>query len=176
MADTRLLVGLCLSLLISSLAISLVTGTGAASLGDIAGIVTQNIDFETDTHGWKNDILTVGSDWKIIDGALISQGAGNNRFYLQTGGKPDGMHTATYHIESGGRTYAIIVRDTNYFGDSIQMRVVPAGVYLESYALLGYRPFQKFVPATIPNTAVITVSLDESTSRVTVTEIGRAHV
>ncbi len=176
MADTRLLVGLCLSLLISSLAISLVTGTGAASLGDIAGIVTQNIDFETDTHGWKNDILTVGSDWKIIDGALISQGAGNNRFYLQTGGKPDGMHTATYHIESGGRPYAIIIRDTNYFGDSIQLRVVPAGVYLESYALLGYRPFQKFVPATIPNTAVITVSLDESTSRVTVTVDGNVII
>ena len=53
MADTRLLVGLCLSLLISSLAISLVTGTGAASLGDIAGIVTQNIDFETDTTDGK---------------------------------------------------------------------------------------------------------------------------
>ena len=172
MADTRLLVGLCLSLLISSLTISLVTGAGAASLGDIAGTVTQNIDFETDTHGWKNDLLTIGSDWKIIDGALTSQGAGNNRFYLQTGGKPDGMHTATYHIESGGRPYAIIVRDTNYFGDSIQMRVVPTGVYLESYELLGYRPFQKFFPAIIPNTAIVTVSLDESTSRVTVTVDG----
>jgi len=172
MADTRLLVGLCLSLLISSLTISLVTGAGAASLGDVAGTVTQKIDFETDTHGWKNDLLTVGSDWKIIDGALTSQGIGNNRFYLQTGGKPDGMHTATYHIESGGRPYAIIIRDTNYFGDSIQLRVAPSGVYLESYELLGYRPFQKFVPATIPNTAVITVRLDESTSRVTVTVDG----
>ena len=112
MADTRLLVGLCLSLLISSLTISLVTGTGAASLGDIGGTVSQNIDFETDKHGWTNDILTVGSDWKIIDGALTSQGVGNNRFYLQTGGKPDGVHTATYHIESDGRPYAIIIRDT----------------------------------------------------------------
>ena len=168
MADTRLLVGLCLSLLISSLAISLVTGTGAASLGDIGGAVNQNIDFETDNHGWKNDIFTIGSDWKIIDGALTSQNPGSNRFFLETGGKPDGMHTATYHIESGGRPYAVIIRDTGYFGDSIQLRVVPAGVYLESYETLGYRPFQKFFAATIPNTAVVTVTLDEANSRVTV--------
>jgi len=150
MADTRLLVGLCLSLLISSLTISLVTGAGAASLGDVAGTVSQNIDFETDTHGWKNDIVTIGSDWKIIDGALTSQGAGNNRFYLQTGGKPDGMHTATYHIESGGRPYAIIIRDTNYFGDSIQLRVVPAGVYLESYETPRISTVSKILPGYHP--------------------------
>jgi len=176
MADTRLLVGLCLSLLISSLAISLVTGTGAASLGDMGGAFNQNIDFESDTHGWSNDIVTVGSDWKIIDGALTSQSPGSNRFFLQTGGKPDGLHTATYHIESGGRPYAVIIRDTNLFSDSIQLRVVPAGVYLESYATLGYRPFQKFIPASIPNTAVVTVTLDESTSRVTVTVDGNVII
>lgn len=173
MADTRLLVGLCLSLLVSSLTISLVTGAGAPTLGDIGGTVSQNIDFETDNYGWKNDIITIGSNWQIIDGALTSQGAGSNRFYLQTSGKPDGMHTTTYHIESGGRPYAIIIRDTNYFGDSIQLRVVPAGVYLESYAILGYRPYQKFIPAIIPNTAVVTVTLDESTSRVTITVNGK---
>lgn len=168
MADTRLLVGLCLSLLISSLAISLVTGTGAASLGDMGGAVNQNIDFETDNHGWKNDIFTLGSDWKIIDGALTSHGDGSNRFFLQTGGKPGGVYTTTYHIESGGRPYAIIIRDTGYHGDSIQLRRVPTGLYLESYDILGYRPFQKFIPATIPNTAVVTVSLDDATSVVTV--------
>jgi len=172
MADTRLLVGLCLSLLISSLTISLVTGTGAASLGDISGASNLSIDFESDDHGWKNDIFAIGSDWKIIDGALTSQNSGSNRFFVESGGKPDGMHTTTYHVESGGRPYAVIIRDTNYFGDSIQLRVVPAGVYLESYELLGYRPFQKFFPASIPNTAVVTVTLDESTSRVTVTVDG----
>ena len=176
MADTRLLVGLCLSLLISSLAISLVTGAGAASLGDIAGTISQNIDFETDTHGWKNDIVTIGSDWQVIDGALTSQSPGSNRFFLQTGGKPDGKHTTTYHIESGGPPYAVIIRDTNLFSDSIQLRVVPNGVYLESYATLGYRPFQKFIPASIPNTAVVTVTLDESTSRVTVTVDGNVII
>ena len=66
MADTRQLVGLCLSLLISSLTISLVTGTGAASLGDIGGTVSQNIDFETDKHGWTNDILTVAVTGKSM--------------------------------------------------------------------------------------------------------------
>ena len=176
MADTRLLVGLCLSLLISSLAISLVTGTGAASLGDMGGAVNQNIDFETDNHGWKNDIFTIGSDWKIIDGALTSQNPGSNRFFLETGGKPDGMHTATYHIESGGRPYAVIIRDTGYFGDSIQLRVVPTGVYLESYEVLGYRPFQKFFVASIPQNAVVTVSLDEATSRVTATVDGNVII
>ncbi len=176
MADTRLLVGLCLSLLISSLTISLVTGTGAASLGDMGGAFKQDIDFETDTHGWKNDIVTVGSDWKIIDGALTSQSPGSNRFFLQTGGKPDGLHTTTYHIESGGRPYAIIIRDTNLFSDSIQLRVEPTGVYLESYSILGYRPFQKFFPTTIPNNVVITVTLDEVTSLVTVTVDGNVIV
>jgi hypothetical protein len=48
------------------------------------------------------------------------------------------------------------------------LRVAPSGVYLESYALLGYRPFQKFFAATIPNTAIVTVTLDEADSRVTV--------
>jgi hypothetical protein len=136
----------------------------------------QNIDFESDTHGWTNDIITVGSDWKIINGALTSQGAGSNRFFLQTGGKPDGVHTTTYHIESGGRPYAIIIRDTNLFSDSIQLRVVPTGVYLESYATLGYRPFQKFIPAVIPNTAVVTASLDEANSRVTATVNGNVII
>lgn len=173
MADTRLLVGLCLSLLVSSLAISLVTGTGAASLGDISGASNLSIDFETDDHGWKNDIFTIGSDWKIIDGALISQNSGSNRFFVESGGKPDGMYTTTYHVESGGRPYALIIRDTGYFGDSIQLRVVPSGVYLESYELLGYRPFQKFVPALIPGNAVITVSLDEAKSLVTVVVNGQ---
>ncbi len=172
MADTRLLVGLCLSLLISSLAISLITGTGAASLGDMGGAVNQNIDFETDSHGWMNDIVTIGSNWKIIDGALTSQSPGTNRFFLQTGGKPDGLHTATYHIESGGRPYAIIIRDTNLFSDSIQLRVESTGVYLESYEVLGYRPFQKHFSTVIPNNAVVTVTLDEVTSRVTATVDG----
>lgn len=176
MADTRLLVGLCLSLLISSLAISLVTGTGAASLGDMGGAFNQTLDFEIDTHGWKNDVITVGSDWKIIDGALTSQGAGSNRFFLQTGGKPDGLHTNTYHIESGGRPYAVIIRDTNWFGDSIQMRVVPTGVYLESYETLGYRPFQKFFAATTTQNAVVTVSLDEANSRVTASVNGNVII
>src|SRR5690606_14622893 len=162
----------CLSLLISSLTISLVTGTGAASLGNIGGTVTQNIDFETDTHGWKNDIMTPGSDWKIVDGALTSHGPWKNQFFVETGGKPDGLHINTYHIESGGRPYAIIIRDTKYFGDSIELRVAPNGVYLQSYELLGYHPYQKFFPTSIPNNAVITVSLDESTSRVTVTVNG----
>jgi hypothetical protein len=78
MADTRLLVGLCLSLLISSMAISLVTGVGAASLGDVGEAVNLDIDFETDSHGWKNDIFTIGSDWRVVDGALTSQGSGSN--------------------------------------------------------------------------------------------------
>ena len=176
MADTRLLVGLCLSLLISSLAISLVTGTGAASLGDLGGAVNQDIDFETDSHGWKNDVFTIGSDWKVVDGALTSQSPGSNRFFLQTGGKPDGLHTTTYHIESGGRPYAVIIRDTGYFGDSIQLRVVPTGVYLESYEVLGYRPFQKFFVASIPQNAVVTVSLDEANSRVTASVNGNTII
>lgn len=173
MADTRLLVGLCLSLLISSLAISIVTGTGAATLGDPGGTVNLNIDFENDTRGWINDILAPGSEWKVIDGALVSQGPWTNRFFLDISGKPDGVYTNTYHIESDGRPYAIIIRDTNWFGDSIQLWVMPTGLYLESYEVLGYRPFQKYFIASIPSNAAITVTLDDEKSLVSVGVNGR---
>ena len=168
MADTRLLVGLCLSLLISSLAISIVTGTGAATLGD-AGKINLDINFENNTHGWINDIETPFSEWKIIDGALTSQGFDRNRFFLDIPSKPDGVYTNTYHIESGGRPYAIIIRDTNWFGDSIQLRVMPTGeVYLESGGLFGYQPFQNYYRVDIPQNAVITVTLDDEKSLVSV--------
>lgn len=173
MADTRLLVGLCLSLLISSLAISIVTGTGAATLGDAGGKVNLNVDFENDTHGWVNDIETPFSEWQIIDGELTSQGFDRNRFYLDIPSKPDGVYTTTYHIESGGRPYAIIIRDTNYFGDSIQLRVMSTGLYLESGGLFGYQPFQKYFIAAIPQQAVITVTYDDEKSLVTVSVDGR---
>ena len=174
MADTRLLVGLCLSLLISSLAISIVTGTGAATLGDAGGTVNLNVDFENDTHGWVNDILTPGSDWKIIDGALTSQGAWDNVFYVDIAGKADGTYTTTYHIESGGRPYKIIIRETNYFGDSVYLTVYPTGLYLESGTLLGvYQPYQKYFIASIPENAAITVTLDDEKSLVSVAVNGR---
>jgi hypothetical protein len=173
MADTRLLVGLCLSLLISSLAISIVTGTGAATLGDAGGTVNLNINFENNTRGWVNDIETPFSEWKIIDGALTSQGFDRNRFFLDIPSKPDGVYTTTYHIESGGRPYAIIIRDTNWFGDSIQLRVMPTGLYLESGGLFGYQPFQKYFIASIPSKAAITVTYDDEKSLVTVSVDGR---
>jgi hypothetical protein len=173
MADTRLLVGLCLSLLISSLAISIVTGTGAATLGDAGGTVNLNVDFENKTHGWINDILTPFSEWEIIDGALTSQGFDRNRFFLDIPSKPDGVYTTTYHIESGGRPYAIIIRDTNWFADSIQLRVMPTGLFLESGGLFGYQPLQKYFIASIPDNAVITVTLDDEKSLVSVWVNGR---
>jgi hypothetical protein len=173
MADTRLLVGLCLSLLISSLAISLVTGTGAATLGDTGGRVNLNVDFENATHEWKNHILTLEGEWNVIDGALTSQSSGYNRFYLDIGGKSDGIYTTTYHIESAGREYAIIIRDTGWFSDSIQLRVTPVGVYLESYEGLWYRPYQKYFIASIPQKAVITVTYDDANSQVSVSVNGR---
>jgi len=172
MADTRLLVGLCLSLLISSLAISLVTGTSAATLGD-TGKIDLNVDFENNTRGWVNDIETPFSEWKIIDGALTSQGFDRNRFFLDIPSKPDGVYTTTYHIESGGRPYAIIIRDTNWFGDSIQLRVMPTGLYLESGGLFGYQPYQKYFIASIPSNAAITVTYDDKKSLVTVSVDGR---
>lgn len=173
MADTRLLVGLCLSLLISSLAISIVTGTGAATLGDVGGTVNLNIDFENNTHGWTNNILAPGSDWQIIDGALTSQGAWDNSFYLDISGKQDGVYTNTYHVESGGRPYTIIIRETNWFGDSVYLEVYPTGVYLKSGGLFGYYPFEKYFITSIPANAAITVSLDDEKSLVSVGVNGR---
>ena len=172
MADTRLLVGLCLSLLISSLAISIVTGTGAATLGD-TGKIDLNVDFENNTSNWKNNILTLEGEWRVIDGALTSQRDGANRFYLDIGGKSDGIYTTTYHIESAGREYAIIIRDTGWFSDSIQLRITPVGVYLESYEGLWYRPYQKYFIASIPQKAAITVNYDDANSLVTVLVDGR---
>ena len=173
MADTRLLVGLCLSLLISSLAISLVTGTGAATLGDTGGRVNLNVDFENATHEWKNHILTMTGEWKVIDGALTSQSDGSNWFYLDTGGKPDGIYTTTYHIDSAGRPYSIIIRNTGWYSDSIRLRVIPTGVYLESHEALWHQPFQKYFIASIPQNAVFTVTLDDANSLVSVSVNGR---
>src|SRR5690606_21486793 len=56
----------------------------------------------------------------------------------------------------------------NWFGDSIQLRVMPTGLYLESGGLFGYQPFQKYFIASIPDNAVITVTLDNEKSLVSV--------
>src|SRR5690606_29849824 len=72
-----------------------------------------------------------------------------------------------------GRPYAIIIRDTNWFRDSIQLRVMPTGLYLESGGLFGYQPFQKYFIASIPDNAVITVTLDDEKSLVSVWVNGR---
>ena len=173
MADTRLLVGLCLSLLISSLTISLVTGTGAASLGNVGGPVNLDIDFENVTREWENHIIIAIGDWKIIDGALTSQTSLPNRFYLDIGGKPTGVYTNTYHIESNGKPYSIIIRETGWYADSVYLTVYPTGVYLESGSLVIYQPFKKHFPVAITEKAIITVNFDEENFLVSVSVNGR---
>src|SRR5690606_4893190 len=76
--------------------------------------------------------------------------------------------TTTYHIESGGRPYAIIIRDTKWFGDSVYLTVYPTGVYLESGSLVTYQPFKKHFPVAIPENAIITVNFDDEKSLVSV--------
>ena len=173
MADTRLLVGLCLSLLISSLTISIVTGTGAASLGDVGGPVNLDIDFENVTNEWTNHIIIKIGEWKVIDGALTSQSSLPNRFYLDIVGKPTGIFTNTYHIESNGKPYSIIIRETGWYADSVYLTVYPTHVNLESGTLVTYQPFKKHFPVAIPENAVITVNFDEENFLVSVSVNGR---
>ncbi len=171
MADSRLLVALCLSLLISSTAISLITATPAADLGTNYLFNPIEGDFSGNKIPYEIETLTAGN-FREENGTLISSTPRENRIYFVSRWAQEGIYKNTYKIYNpDNRDYQIIVRQTNLYSDSIYARVTPYGVYVESGSLLGiHTPYSVFLPTIIPSQTEydITVILDEESRIVTI--------
>jgi len=146
MADTRLLVGLCLSLLISSLCISLIVDTEAASLGDTVLYQPVDVDFsnpsETDVNATKiYEVVTGG--WKGTSSGLVSTQPGENVVYLMILDGGEGRFENVYSIGNpDGRPYKIVVRDTSLWSDSLRLKIESNSVTLESKNLFGWYAYR----------------------------------
>ena len=153
MADTRLLVGLCLSLLISSLTISLVTGTSAATLGDTVLYQPVDVDFsnpsETEANATKiYEVVTGG--WKGTSSGLVSTQPGENVVYLMILDGGEGRFENVYSIGNpDGRPYKIVVRDTSLWSDSLRLKIESNSVTLESKNLFGSYAYRVSVPVDV---------------------------
>lgn len=171
MADSRLLVALCLSLLISSTAISLLTATPAAAFGVSYIFTPVEGNFAGGKIPYEIDVMTMGN-FREENGTLISDTDRENRVYFVTRWPKEGVYENSYRIYNpDNREYRVIIRHTNLFSDTIYARVTPYGVYVESGSLLGvYTPYRVFLSGTIPPTSEyeITAILDEPARAVTV--------
>lgn len=169
MADTRMLVGIVLSLLISSLAISFVTGDTSASLGDI--YIYEPIDTilndTSDLPGMVKSPLTAPfSKWNITDIGLISDSTHPNSVIFINHPSRKGLYENTYGIiNNDNRPYTVIIRRTNWLHDSLQAEVYHNKIVLQSRPLYGYislwnkeYPFDMSVYGTTYN---IKTELDE---------------
>jgi hypothetical protein len=175
MADSRLLVALCLSLLISSTAISLLTTTAAADFA--TGYMYTPIagNFSGNQIPYEIDIMTMGN-FREDNGVLISDTDRENRIYFISRWAHEGVYENTYKVfNPDDREYQIIIRKTNLYSDSIYARVTPYGVYVESGSLLGmYTPYSVFIPGTIPSQTEydIGIILNERDSTITISVNG----
>lgn len=153
MADTRLLVGLCLSLLISSLCISLIVDTDPASLGDTALYKPVDVDFsnpsETDLNTTKiYEVVTGG--WKGSSSGLVSTQPGENVVYLMVLDGGEGRYENVYSISNpDGRPYKIVVRDTSLWSDSLRLKIESSSVTLESKSLFGSYTYRASKPVSV---------------------------
>lgn len=149
-ADSRLLVGLVLSLLVSSLCISFITDTEAAQLGDTVLYRPVDADFgnpeTTDINATKiYEVVTGG--WIGTEDGLITTQPGENVLHLMVLNPVGGRYENTYSIRNpDGRTYKIIVRDTSLWSDSLRLKMSPGYVTIESKSLLGSYGYQATKP------------------------------
>jgi len=154
MADTRLLVGLCLSLLISSLCISLIVDTDAASLGETVLYRPVDVDFSNQPETDPNapiiyEVVTGG--WKGTSSGLVSTQQGENVIYLMIlDGGGEGRYENIYRIGNpDGRAYKIVVRDTSLWSDSLRLKIESSSVTLESKNLLGSYAYRASRPVDV---------------------------
>lgn len=165
MADSRLLMALCLSLLISSTAISLVTGGAAAQFGEGALYVPVSSNFSdgSDKVPYSIDVMSMGN-WRESSSGLVSDTEGENKVFFISRWPQNAKYVNTYRVNNpDSREYTLIARETTLFSDTIGVRVTYGGVYVESNQLAGYRPYQVFLPYGVPVDGPydITVELDE---------------
>ncbi len=153
MADSRLLVALCLSLLISSTAISLITATPAADFDMNYLFNPIEGDFSGNKIPYEIETLTAGN-FREENGALISSTSRENRVYFVSRWLSEtGVYQNTYKVfNPDNREYRIIIRKTNLYSDTLYARVTPYGVYVESGSILElYTPYSVFLPGVIPS-------------------------
>ena len=155
MADSRLLVGLILSLLISSLCISLFTDSDAAQLGDTVLYKPVNADFsnpaQTDRNATKiYEVVTGG--WVDSENGLTSTQSGENIIYLMVLNGGEGRYENVYNLYNpDGRAYKLVVRDTSLWSDSLRLKLEPGYVTLESKNLFGSYAYQVSKPYGVSN-------------------------
>ena len=139
MADTRLLLGLVLSLLLSSICIAFVTGETSATLGDttlyrpIQADLTQN-----QTVPYQIDRLTMGNFESSPDGLRSATPHENTIFFISRFASNDVFMNDYGVYNPQNLEYSIIVRETGLWADSIRVSVNPAGITIHSKSIAGF--------------------------------------
>lgn len=172
MADSRLLVGMVLSLLLSSTVISLMVGGTAAALGDYQLYEPVDVDLgDVNQSVWYEvEKLSLGS-WVRTSEGLVSDSPYTNTVYFVSIWPKDGVYINDYVIDNyDNRPYTLIVRQSGFFFDSVEVYVESGvGVSIRSGAFLGYRPYERWYPVNIPDGVYsIRTELDEEKTTVRV--------
>ncbi len=176
MADTRMLVGLVLSLLISSLAISFVTGDGAATLGDtyVYEPIQSNLTDPSNLPPLKTATIEGPlSKWEVTDEGLVSDSKHKNTVHFVSIWGKEGIYENTYGINNpDGRHYTVLIRRTNMIHDSIQLEVYHDKLVLQNQPWFGVYSWWKeefdVNVAAFGNEYVVRTELDEALRTVAV--------
>lgn len=172
MADSRLLVGMVLSLLLSSTIIALMVGGTAAELGDC--LIYSPIDVDlgdvNQTVWYDVEKLSLGS-WVRTPEGLVSDSPYTNLVYFVSIWPEDGVYVNEYIIDNDdNRPYTLIVRQSDFFFDSVEVYVESGlGVSIRSKEFVGYRPYEQWYPVNVPDGVYsIRTELDEEKTTVRV--------
>ena len=148
MADSRLLVGLVLSLLITSLGVSFITDTDSVELGSSAIYRPVSFDFadaNLTAPGEAYDYEVVTGGWNETADGLTSVVEGENVVYINklVLSSDAGRYDNTYSLHNpDGRTYKLLVRDTSLYADSLRLRIEAEYIALESKSFFGDYAYQ----------------------------------
>ena len=172
MADSRLLVGMVLSLLLSSTVIALMVGGTAAELGDYQLYEPVDVDLgDVNQSVWYEvDKLSLGS-WVRTSEGLVSDSPYTNTVYFVSIWPKDGVYVNEYIIDNyDNRPYTLIVRQSGFFFDSVEVYVESGvGISIRSKEFLGYRPYERWYPVNVPDGVYsIRTELDEEKTTVRV--------
>jgi len=172
MADSRLLVGMVLSLLLSSTIIALMVGGTAADLGEYQIYEPIDVDLEDPEQAvwYEVEKISLGS-WVRTSEGLVSNSPYTNMIYFVSIWPEDGVYINEYIIDNyDNRPYTLIVRDSDFFFDSVDVYVEHGkGVSIRSKEFVGYRPYERWYPANVPDGVYsIRTELDEEKTTVRV--------
>lgn len=172
MADSRLLVGMVLSLLLSSTIIALMVGGTAAELGGYQLYEPIDIDLgDVNRSVWYEvEKLSLGS-WVRTSEGLVSDSPYTNLVYFVSIWPRDGVYVNEYIIDNDdNRPYTLIVRQSDFFFDSVEVYVeYGLGVSIQSKEFVGYRPYEQWYPVNVPDGVYsIRTELDEEITTVRV--------